>query len=70
MSKQVHYHKYFEENQKNYRALWIGINEIVYFRNKTFQQFLHKYWQKITKQTSYLLKSIFQDYTYYSRRSK
>ena len=50
MSKQVHYHKYFEENQKNYRALWIGINEIVYCRNKTFQQFLHKYWQKITKQ--------------------
>ena len=33
-SKQAHYHKYFEENEKNCRALWIGINEIVYSKNK------------------------------------
>ena len=33
-SKQAHYHKYFEENKKNCRALWIGINEIVYSKNK------------------------------------
>ena len=33
-SKQTHYHKYFEENKKNRSALWIGINEIVYFKNK------------------------------------
>ena len=34
-SKQAHYHKYFEENKKNCRALWIGINEMVYSKNKT-----------------------------------
>ena len=28
-SKQAHYQKYFEENKKNDRALWIGINKIV-----------------------------------------
>ena len=28
-SKQAHYHKYFEENKKNYRTLWIGINQIL-----------------------------------------
>ena len=28
-SKQAHYHKYFEENKKNWRALWIRINDIV-----------------------------------------
>ena len=33
-NKQAHYHKYFEENKKNCRALWIGINEIVYSKNK------------------------------------
>ena len=33
-SKHAHYHKYFEENKKNCRALWIGINEIVYSKNK------------------------------------
>ena len=33
-SKQTHYHKYFEENNKNCRALWIKINEIVYSKNK------------------------------------
>ena len=33
-TKQTHYHKYFEENKKNRSALWIGINEIVYFKNK------------------------------------
>ena len=32
--KRVHYHKYFEENKKNCRALWIGINEIVYAKIK------------------------------------
>ena len=71
-SKHAHYHKYFEENKKNWKALWIRINEIVYSKNKnetnsplpliqdgktiadqkhcwTFQQFLHRYWQKITK---------------------
>ena len=29
-SKQTHYHKYFEENKKSCRALWIGIKETVY----------------------------------------
>ena len=33
-SKQAHYHKYFEENKKNYRALWIGVKELVYSKNK------------------------------------
>ena len=33
-SKQANYHKYFEENKKNCRVLWIGINEIVYSKNK------------------------------------
>ena len=33
-SKQAHYHKYFEENKGNYRALWIGINKIVYSKNR------------------------------------
>ena len=33
-NKQAHYHKCFEENKKNWRALWIGINEIVYSKNK------------------------------------
>ena len=33
-SKQAHYHKYFEENQKNCRALWIEIKKIVYSKNK------------------------------------
>ena len=32
--KQAHYHKYFEENKNNCRALWIRINEIVYSKNK------------------------------------
>ena len=33
-SKHAHYHKYFEENKKNWKALWIRINEIVYSKNK------------------------------------
>ena len=33
-SKHAHYHKYFEENKKNCRALWIGINETVYSKTK------------------------------------
>ena len=33
-SKQAHYHKYFEENKKNCRALWIEIKKIVYSKNK------------------------------------
>ena len=33
-SKQAHYHKYFEQNKKNCRALWIGIDEIVYSKTK------------------------------------
>ena len=33
-SKQAHYRKYFEGNTKNCRALWIGINEIVFSKNK------------------------------------
>ena len=33
-SKQTHYHKYFEQNKKNCRALWIGIDEIVYSKTK------------------------------------
>ena len=33
-SKQAHYHEYFEENKKNCRALWIGINEIANYKNK------------------------------------
>ena len=33
-SKKAHYHEYFEENKKNWRALWIGINEIVNYKNK------------------------------------
>ena len=33
-SKQAHYHKYFEDNMKNCKALWIGINKIVYSKNK------------------------------------
>ena len=28
-NKQAHHHKYFEENKKNCRAYWIGINEVV-----------------------------------------
>ena len=33
-SRQAHYHKYFEENKKNCRALWIAIKEIVYSKNR------------------------------------
>ena len=33
-SKRAHYHKHFEENKKNCRALWIEINEIVYSKVK------------------------------------
>ena len=33
-NKQAHYHKYFEENKKNCRALWIRINKIVYSKFK------------------------------------
>ena len=33
-SKQALYHKYFDENKKNCRGLWIGINEITYSKNK------------------------------------
>ena len=34
-SKLAHYQKHFGENKKNCRALWIGINKIVYSKNKT-----------------------------------
>ena len=34
VSKQTHYNKYFEENKNNCRALWIGINEVIYPKNK------------------------------------
>ena len=34
-SKQARYLKYFGENKKNCRVLSIGINEIVYSKNKT-----------------------------------
>ena len=30
VSKQTHYNKYFEENKNNCRAIWIGINEVIY----------------------------------------
>ena len=33
-SKQTHYHKYFKENKKNYRALWVGKSKIVYRKSK------------------------------------
>ena len=41
MIKDSHYDKYFEDNNKNCRALWNGINEIVYskIKNKRDRQF-------------------------------
>ena len=83
-SKHAHYHKYFEENKKNWKALWIRINEIVYSKNKnetnsplpliqdgktiadqkhcwTFQQFLHRYWQKITKKETQSFADVIQN---------
>ena len=33
VSKQTHY-KYFEENKKNCRAIWIGINEVICPKHK------------------------------------
>ena len=33
-SKQTHYHKYFKENKKNYRALRVGKSKIVYRKSK------------------------------------
>ena len=44
-SKQAHYYKYFEENKKNCRALWIEINKIVYSKikkKKKFPSFLNQ----------------------------
>ena len=32
--KQAHYHKWFEENKRYCRALWIGISKIVYSKHK------------------------------------
>ena len=29
-SKQAHYYKHFEENKKNFRALWIGIRNCLF----------------------------------------
>ena len=34
VSKQTHYNKFFEENKKNCRAIWTGINEIICPKNK------------------------------------
>ena len=34
VSKQTHYNKYSEENKNNYRAIWIGINEVICSKNK------------------------------------
>ena len=33
VSKQTHYNKFFEENKKNCRAIWTGINEIICSKN-------------------------------------
>ena len=33
-SKQAHNHKHFKQKNKNCRALWIGINEVVYSKIK------------------------------------
>ena len=34
VSKQTHYNKFIEENKKNCRAIWTGINEIICRKNK------------------------------------
>ena len=34
VSKQTHYNEYFEENKNNCRAIWIGINEVIYPKSK------------------------------------
>ena len=34
VSKHTHYNKFFEENKKNCRAIWTGINEIICPKNK------------------------------------
>ena len=33
-SKESHYRKYFEDNKKNYKAVWNGIIEIIYTISK------------------------------------
>ena len=33
-SKESHYRKYFKDNKRNSRAVWNGINEIIYSRSK------------------------------------
>ena len=34
ISKESHYRKYFEDNKKNCKAAWKGINEIIYSKSK------------------------------------
>ena len=34
-SKESHYSKYFEDNKRNCKAVWNGINEIIYSKSKT-----------------------------------
>ena len=34
-SKESHYRKYFEDNKRNCKAVWNGINEIIYSKSKT-----------------------------------
>ena len=33
-SKESHYRKYFEHNKRNCKAVWNGINEIIYRKSK------------------------------------
>ena len=33
-SKESHYRKFFEDNKKNCKAVWNGINEIIYSKSK------------------------------------
>ena len=33
-SKESHYSKYFEENKRNCKAVWSGMNEIIYSKSK------------------------------------
>ena len=40
ITKETYYKNYFQENRKNSRVLWSGINEIIYFK-KAVKQFLH-----------------------------
>ena len=35
ITKEAYYKKYFQENRKNSRALWSGINEIIYSKKSS-----------------------------------